>query len=27
MQKPSLPKKDVVKLTEIFKNVDSISGQ
>jgi predicted aldo/keto reductase-like oxidoreductase len=27
MQKPPLPKKDVVKLTEIFKNVDSISGQ
>ena len=27
MQKPPLPKKDVVKLTEIFKNIDSISGQ
>ncbi|MBY9021056.1 MAG: aldo/keto reductase [Candidatus Lokiarchaeota archaeon] len=27
MQKPPLPKKDVIKLTEIFKKVDSISGQ
>jgi predicted aldo/keto reductase-like oxidoreductase len=27
MQKPPLPKKDVIKLTEIFRNVDSITGQ
>jgi aryl-alcohol dehydrogenase-like predicted oxidoreductase len=27
MQKPPLPKKEVIKLTEIFRNVDSISGQ
>jgi len=27
MQKPPLPEKDVIKLKEIFKNVDSITGQ
>ena len=27
MQKPPLPEKDVIKLTEIFRNVDSITGQ
>ena len=27
MQKPPLPKEDIIKLTEIFRNVDSITGQ